>query len=105
METKQGVNEWGMKYLEGYFNNLAAAAVNKKLVLEQLVANNAKLAATNENLVLIAKKTTNKIKNIERETSHLKKTGRQGKQDPTLFPHFKKEGYHAAKACFGLVKK
>ena len=44
-----------MKALEGYFDNLVAAAVNKKSVLEQLVANNNKLAATNEELVAIVK--------------------------------------------------
>ena len=46
----------GMKDLEGYFDNLTAAATNKKLVLDQLVANNAKLAATNKYLVAIVKK-------------------------------------------------
>ena len=55
-----------MKALEGYFNNLATAAVNEKSVLEQLVANNTKLAATNKNLVAIVKKLTNDIKNLER---------------------------------------
>ena len=44
-----------MNALEGYFDNLAAAAVNKKLVLAQLVANNTKLAATNENLVAVVR--------------------------------------------------
>ena len=104
METNNGVNEVGMKALEGYFDNLAASAVNKKSVLEQLVAKNAKLAATNEELVAILKKVSNNIKNIERETSRLKKTGGQGKRDPTLCPHCKKEGYHAAESCFELVK-
>ena len=88
--------------LEEYFDNLAAA-VNEKLVLEKLVANNTKIAATNENLVAIVKKLTNEIKYIERETSRLKKGG-QGKQDPTLCPHCKKEEYHASKACYELVK-
>ena len=36
-----------MKALEGYFDNLASVAANKKSVLEKLVANNATLAATN----------------------------------------------------------
>ena len=98
METNQGVVEGGTKALEGYFDNLYAVAVNKKSVFEQLVANNTKIAATNENLVAIVKKLANDIKNIERETSRLKKTGRHGKGDPTLCPHCKKEGYHAAEA-------
>ena len=72
-----------MKALEGYFDNLAAAAVNKKSVLEQLVANNTKLAATNENLVAMVKKLTYGIKNLEQETSGLKK-GEQIIQGPTV---------------------
>ena len=67
------------------------------------MANNTKLTATNENLGAIVKKLTNDIKYLERKTSRLNKGG-QGDQDPTLFPHFNKEGYHAAKACFELVK-
>ena len=71
------------------------------------MANNAKLAATNEDLVAIVKKLSNEIKNIERETYRLKKTGNsgasQGKRDPTLCPHFKKEGYHKPDSWFELV--
>ena len=48
--NKQAVGDGGMKALEGYFDNLAAVAVNEKLVLEQLVTNNTKLAAYNEYL-------------------------------------------------------
>ena len=66
METNNGVDEVGMKDLEGYFDNLAAAAVNNKSVLELLVANNAKLAATNNELFAIVKKLSNKIKILER---------------------------------------
>ena len=50
-----------MKALEGYFENLAATAVNEKSVLEKMVANNTKLAATNKDLVAIVKKLTNGI--------------------------------------------
>ena len=55
VENKQAVNDGGMKALEGYFDNLAAAAVNEKSVLEQLVANNTKLAANNKSLVVVSK--------------------------------------------------
>ena len=55
-ETKNGVDELGMKALEVYFGNLVAAVINDKSVLKQLVTNNAKLAATNEDLVAIVKK-------------------------------------------------
>ena len=40
-----------MKDVEGYFDNISTAATNEKSVLEQQVANNAKLAVTNEELV------------------------------------------------------
>ena len=93
---------------KGYFDNLAAANINKKLVLEQLVANNAKLAATNKDLVAIVKKLSNKIKDIKRETYHVKKTdgsrASQGKSYPTLCHNCKKEGYNAPDACFELAK-
>ena len=47
VEKKQELYDGGMKALEGYFDNLAAAAVNEKSVLEQLVVNNTKLVAKN----------------------------------------------------------
>ena len=56
VEKNNGVDEVIMKSLEGYFDNLATAAVNKKSFLEQLVANNAQLAATNKEWVAIVKK-------------------------------------------------
>ena len=55
VETNNGGNNVSMKALGGYFYNLASAAINKKVVLEQLVANNSKLAATNKDLVEIVK--------------------------------------------------
>ena len=55
VENNQGVDDGGMKALEGYFDNLAAAAVNEKLVLEKLVANNTELAANSKNLVAMVK--------------------------------------------------
>ena len=90
VETNNGVDEVGMKDLEGYFDNLAAAAVSEKSVLEQLVTNNAMLAATNDELVVIIKKLSNKINNIKRETSRLNKIGVQVKRDLTMCPHCKK---------------
>ena len=44
-----------MKDLEGHLDNLAAVATNKKSVTEQLVDNNAKLTATNKEVVAIVK--------------------------------------------------
>ena len=68
-------NEVVTKALEGYFDNLADAAINKKSVLEKLVANNAKLAATNKDLVTTVKKLSNENKDLQRETYCLNKTG------------------------------
>ena len=108
VSTENGGNKVVMKSLEGYFENLVDDAINKKSVLEKLVANNAKLATTNEDVVAIVFFFPNKIKNIERETYRLKKTGAigasQGKRNRTLFPHCKNEGYHAPDACFEITK-
>ena len=85
----------GMKSLKGYFGNLAAAAtIIEKLVLKQLVSNNAKLAATNKDLVATVKNISNDIMDLQRETYQLNKTGvsraAQRKRYPTLCPHCKK---------------
>ena len=53
--------------IEGYFDNLAAAATNEKDVLNQLVLNNTTLTNSNESLVAIVKKQANDLKNLERE--------------------------------------
>ena len=53
VENRQKVDYGGMKALEGYFDNLAAAAVNEKSVLQQLVLNNNNLAASNKILVAL----------------------------------------------------
>ena len=45
----------GIKALEGYFDNLAAAALNEKFVLQQLVLNNTTLTTSNESLVALFK--------------------------------------------------
>ena len=86
--TNNGRDKVGMKALEGYFDNLDAAATNKKLVIDQLVANNANLTATNKELGEIVKKLSNKNKDLQRETYRLEKKGgsgaTQGKRDPTL---------------------
>ena len=58
------------------------------------MANSAKLAATNEDLVGIVKKLSKEIKNLERETYRLKKTGDSGaskeKMDTNLCTHCNK---------------
>ena len=94
-----------MKNLEGYLNNLAAAAVNEKYVLKQLVLNNTKLATSNESLVALVKKQNNDIKNLERELSHIKKGGQaRARNPPTLCANYKKEGYHQPQDCYKLAK-
>ena len=93
-----------MKALKGYFDNIAAAAVNKKSVLQQLVLNNTKLAANNESLVDLVKKLTGDIKNLERNNSRLKKGGQVSGRSKTLCHHCKQEGYHQPDACYELDK-
>ena len=73
------VEDGGIKALEGYFDNLSAAAVNEKSVLQKLVLNNTMLATSNESLVALVKTLTGDIKNLERENLRLKKGG-QGRQ-------------------------
>ena len=51
--TDNGGNAVALKALKEYFDNLSAAATNKKTVLKQLVASNAKLASTNKELVAV----------------------------------------------------
>ena len=54
-----------MKAFEGYLDKLAVTATNKKLVLDQLLANNAKLAASNKDLVVIVKTLFNENKDLQ----------------------------------------
>ena len=65
MTTYNSGNAVGLNALEGYFKNLVAATTNKKTFLEQLVNNNAKLVATNEELVAVVEKLTNDNKDLQ----------------------------------------
>ena len=53
-----------LKTLEGYFDNLAAAAVNGKGVLQKLALNNTTLSTSKVSLAALAKKLNNDIKNL-----------------------------------------
>ena len=61
-----------LKTHKWYFDNLAAAVVNKQGVLKQLVLNNTTLTTSNESLATLIKKKSNDIKNLEREISRMK---------------------------------
>ena len=93
-----------LETLEGYFDNLAAAAVNEKGVLEQLVLDNTTLATSNESLVALVKNQSNDIKNLEREIYRMKKGGQVSAMNTTLCAHFKKEGFHQTQDFFELIK-
>ena len=69
------VEDGGIRAIEGYFDNLYAAVVNEKSVLQQLVLNNTMFTTSNESLVVLIKKLTGDIKNLERENSYLKTGG------------------------------
>ena len=96
--------DFGIKALEGYFDNLAAAAVNEKSVLQKLVLNNTTLTTSNESLVTLFKKITGNVKNIEQENSRLKKGGQVSNRSTTLCNNCKKEGFHKPEACYELLK-
>ena len=56
LDTQHKGASGDVKTLEGYFDNLAAAATNQKDVLNQLVLNNTMLTNTNESRVSLANK-------------------------------------------------
>ena len=74
----------GLKSLEGYFDNLAAAAVNEKGVLQQLLLNNNTLATSNESLAALVKKLSGDIKNLKQEISRPKEGGQVSARNTTL---------------------
>ena len=93
-----------VKTLEAYFDNLAAATVNEKDVLKQLVFNNTTLATSNKSLVALVKKHNNEIKNLEQEISRIKKGSQASARNlPTLCANCKKEGYHQPQYCYELA--
>ena len=94
----------GLKALEGYFNNLAAAAVNEKGFLQQLVLNNTTLSTSNESLVALVKKISGDIKNFEQEISRQKNGGQVSARNTTLCSTCKKEGFHKPQYCYELLK-
>ena len=93
-----------VKTLKGYFNNLAAAAVNEKYVLKQLALYNTTLAPSNDSLAALVKK-KNEIKNLEREIYRIKKGSQAiARNPPTLCANCEKEGYHHPQDCYELTK-
>ena len=58
--------------MEGFFNNLAAAATNDKAVLAQLTDNNTKLVNTNEELSASMKNLTNENRQMQQEINTLR---------------------------------
>ena len=53
VDNQLEVDDGSIKALKGYFDNLAAAAVNAKSVLQQLVLNNTTLSTSNESFVAL----------------------------------------------------
>ena len=83
VENKQAVDDGKMKALEGYFDNLAAASVNEKLVLEQLVANNTNLAANNKRLIAMVKKLIATSRTSDATTPASRKLGKSAGVRPS----------------------
>ena len=94
----------GIKPLEGYSDNLAAAAVNEKSVLQQLMLINTTLKTSNESFVALIKRLNGDMKNPERENLRLKKGGQVRTRNTILCNNFKKEGFHQPAACYDLLK-
>ena len=92
VDNQLEVEDGGIKALEGYFDDLSAAAINEKYVLQQLVLNNTTLVTSNESLAALVKKLTGDIKNLERDNSCLNKCGQVRGRSTTLVHHCKKEG-------------
>ena len=82
-----------LKTLEGYFDNVAAAAVNEQGFLKKLVLNNTTLATSNESLVALVKKLSNNIKNLEREISRLKREVKPAQGTPPYVPTARKKSF------------
>ena len=95
--------EVGIKALEGSLDKLAAAAVNEKSVLQQLVLNNTTLTTSNDSLVVLVIKLTGDMKNQEQKISRLKKGRQVSTRNTTLCTNCKKEGFHQPEACYKLL--
>ena len=94
---------WVARPLKGFFGNLAAAAVKKKGVLQQLVLNITTLTTRNESLVALVEKLKGDIKNLERENSCLKKGGQFSARNTNLCTNCKKEVFYLLEACYNLL--
>ena len=105
IDNQLEVEDGDIKDLEGYFDNLSAAAINEIPVLQQLVLNNTTLVTSNDNLVALDKKLTRDIKTPNRDNSRLKKGEQVSGRSTTLCHHCKKDGYHQPEACYKLAKK
>ena len=70
------VEDGSIKALEGYFNNLAAAAINKKSVLQQLALNNTTLVTSNESLVALVKMLVGTSKTSKETTRASRRAGK-----------------------------
>ena len=94
METNNDSDKVGMKALEGYFDKIDTAAINEKSVLKQLVAKNSKLAATNEDLVVMVKKCPTRLRISKEKPPASKKRAAAG--------HHKEIG---TRTCAPIVKR
>ena len=107
------------KDLEGYFDNLAAAATNEKAVLGQLVANNTTLTETNAEMAEAIKHLQATVQMLRQEMKEFKLLlgrgrgrdgGRGGDRAPEggrpkkLCLNCKREVYHVPDECFELAK-
>ena len=86
--------------LYGYFNSLANAATTEKDILAALVKRNATLTSSNATLTATVAKLQKQLANLGKTPPPPRENNRQLR----TFPNCKKEVYHAADNCYGLMK-
>ena len=105
----------GTTEMEGFFDNLAAAATNDKAVLAQLIENKTKLVNTNEELAASVKNLTNENRQLQKEINTIQRRvggnmgdnttdNARGSGSSRRCPNCKREVYHAPDECYKLEK-
>ena len=103
--------------MEGFFDNLAAAATNDKAVIAQLTDNSTKLVNTNEELAASVKNISNENIQLQQEINTLRqqvggntggggntKNNARGSGSSRHCPNCKRQVYHAPDTCYKLEK-
>ena len=99
--------------MEGFFDNIAAAATNDKAVLSQLADNNTKLVNINEELSASVKNLTSENRQLQQEINTLRRrvggnttnnNNSSGSGSSRRCPDCKREVFHTPDDCYELEK-